>query len=129
MKITTFGGIFVCFMLNISCVTTYSQRGSEKIKVCRLSKRLKIESGSLEIRKYIIIGKLNGMTFGVIENTNAPNDSIVFSRNFLLINTKRYLSEREWKSFDPVCRGLMRTDTSRIPKNGTPLLPTTSESP
>ena len=63
--------------------------------MCRLSKRLKIESDSLEIRKYIIIGKLNGMTFGVIENTNAPNDSIVFSRNFLLINTKRYLSERE----------------------------------
>lgn len=110
MKIKAFVGIFVFFLLNISCVTTYSQRGTEKIKVCRLSKQLKIESDSLEVRKYMIVGKLNGMTFGIIENSNATNDSVVFNRDFLFFNKKRYLSERMWKSFDPMCSGLMRTN-------------------
>jgi len=110
MKIKTFWGIFACFLLNISCVTTYSQRESEKIKVCRLTKQLKIEGDSLEVRKYIIVGKLNGMTFGIIENSSETNDSVVFSRDFLFFNKKRYLSERIWKSFDPACSGLMWTN-------------------
>ncbi|MBS7363436.1 MAG: hypothetical protein KIH03_06460 [Paludibacteraceae bacterium] len=121
MEIKTFFGVLIYFTLNISCVTTYSQRGTEKIKVCRLSKQLKIESDSLEVRKYMIVGKLKGMTFGIIDNSNATNDSIVFNRNFLLFNKKRYLSDREWKSFDPICNGMIGTDKSRIPKCGTPL--------
>lgn len=95
-------------ILNVSCVTTYSQSGSKIIKVQRLTKQLIFEKDSLKEskRKYKIVRRFNGMTFCILENSNISNDSVIFSRNFLFYNSERFLNNRVWNSFDPVCSGL-----------------------
>lgn len=111
MKYKTIFLVLIPLIFNISCVTTYSQKGIEKIKVCRISKRLRIENDSVVIKEYEVVRKLYGLTFAIIANPNEMKDSIVFGKEYLFYNQKPYLSNSaRRRRYSPTCSGLIRTN-------------------